>query len=209
MAERSADAKSPAAAGGTRKTVRLDGGPAGRGRARILATTVLAVRRGELVTLGADGQVTLGNTVMKASAKKVRRMADGAILAGFAGTAADGIALFERLEAKLREHGGQLARAVVELAKDWRSDRVLRRLEAMLLVADRQRTFVVSGTGDVIEPDSGAVAIGSGAGYAMAAARALLDATELAPRDIAERALRLAGERCIYTNDRVTLEELR
>src|SRR5262245_10322889 len=135
---------------------------------RTNATTVLAVRRGGHVTIAADGQVTLGSTVMKTTAKKVRRMADGTIVAGFAGTAADGIALFERLDAKLREHGGQLPRAVVELAKDWRADRVLRRLEAMLLVADHQRTFLVSGTGDVIEPDSGAVAIGSGAGYAIA-----------------------------------------
>jgi ATP-dependent HslUV protease, peptidase subunit HslV len=178
-------------------------------RERIKATTVLAVRRGDQVTIGADGQVTVGNTVMKTSAKKVRRMADGAVIAGFAGTAADAIALFERLEAKLREHGGQLPRAVVELAKDWRTDRVLRRLDAMLLVADRNRTFLVSGTGDVIEPDSGAVAIGSGAGYAMGAARALLDATELGPTAIVERSLRLAGDLCIYTNENVGLEELR
>jgi ATP-dependent HslUV protease subunit HslV len=176
---------------------------------RTKSTTVLAVRRGEHVTVGADGQVTLGDTIMKTSAKKVRRLSDAAIIAGFAGSAADGIALFERLETKLREHAGQLARAVVELAKDWRTDRVLRRLEAMLLVADRERTLLVSGTGDVIEPDSGAVAIGSGAGYAMAAARALLEATDLGPREITERALRVASELCIYTNEHVILEDVR
>lgn len=172
------------------------------------STTILAVRRKDQVTIGGDGQVTLGNMVMKASAKKVRRMAEGRIIGGFAGSAADGIGLFERLEAKLREHGGQLPRAAVELAKEWRTDRILRRLEAMLLVADRERTFVLSGTGDVIEPDSGAVAIGSGAGYAVAAARALLDATDLSAREIAERSLRLAGELCIYTNVQLVLEDL-
>ncbi len=175
---------------------------------RLEATTILAVRRGTAVVVGGDGQVTHGDTVMKASAKKVRRMADGRIVAGFAGLAADAIALFERLEGKLEEHGGQLSRAAVGLAKDWRTDRFMRRLEAMLVVADRERTFVLSGNGDVIEPDSGAVAVGSGAGYAMAAARALLDATELGPRAIAERALRLAGELCIYTNTNLTFEEL-
>jgi ATP-dependent HslUV protease subunit HslV len=175
---------------------------------RMHGTTILAVRRGGLVTLGGDGQVTLGNTVMKATARKVRRMADGKVIGGFAGSAADGIALFERLEAKLKEMGGQLPRAAVDLAKEWRTDRIMRRLEAMLLVADRERTFLLSGTGDVIEPDSGAVAIGSGAGFALSAARALLDATDLPPRDIAERALRLAGEICIYTNSQLTFEEL-
>lgn len=171
-------------------------------------TTILAVRRGPLVTLGGDGQVTLGNTVMKASARKVRRMAEGKVIAGFAGSAADGIALFERLEAKLKEFGGQLARAAVELTKEWRMDRALRRLEALLLVADRERTFLLSGTGDIIEPDGGAAAIGSGSGFALAAARALLDATDLPPREIAERALRLAGEICIYTNTQLSFEEL-
>src|SRR5207244_3190634 len=167
---------------------------------RIHGTTILCVRRGDRVTVVGDGQVTLGNTVMKSAARKVRRMGEGRIVGGFAGSAADGSALFERLEAKLKEHGGQLARATVELAKDWRSDRALRRLEAFLLVADRERTFVLSGTGDVIEPDSGAAAIGSGGGFALAAARALLDATDLSPKDIAERAMRLAGDICIYTN---------
>jgi ATP-dependent HslUV protease subunit HslV len=173
---------------------------------KLHATTILCVRRGERVAVGSDGQVTLGNLVMKGSARKVRRLPG--IIGGFAGSAADGIALFERLEGKLREHGGQLARAAVELTKEWRMDRVLRRLEAMLIVADRERTFVLSGTGDIIEPDSGAVAIGSGGGYALAAARALLDATDLPPRDIAERALRLAGEICIYTNTNLSFEEL-
>lgn len=171
-------------------------------------TTILAVRRGGKLTLGGDGQVTLGNTVMKATARKVRRMAEGRILGGFAGSAADGIALFERLEAKLREHGNQLPRAAVELAKEWRTDRVMRRLEALLLVADRERTFLLSGTGDIIEPDCDAAAIGSGGGFALAAARALLDATELPAHDIVERALRLAGEICIYTNTQLTLEDL-
>lgn len=175
---------------------------------RAHSTTVLAVRRGTRTVIGGDGQVTVGETVVKASARKVRRMAEGSIIGGFAGSAADGIALFERLEGKLKAHGGQLSRAAVELAKDWRADRVMRRLEALLLVADRERTFVLSGTGDVIEPDAGAVAIGAGAGYATAAARALLDATDLAPRDIAERALHLAGEICIYTNTILTFEEL-
>lgn len=177
-------------------------------RLTIHATTVLCVRRGPRVALAADGQVTLGNTVMKGTARKLRRMAEGHILGGFAGGAADGMALFERLEAKLKEHNGILARAAVELAKDWRTDRLLRRLEAMLLVADRERTLLLSGNGDIMEPDGGAVAIGSGGPFALAAARALLDATTLEPRAIAERSLRIAGEICIYTNDQLTFEEL-
>ena len=175
---------------------------------KIHATTVLCVRKGPQVAMASDGQVTLGNTVVKATAKKVRKMAEGRVLGGFAGSAADGIALFERLEAKLKEHNQQLLRAAVELAKDWRTDRMLRRLEAMLLVCDRERTFVLSGTGDVLEPDGGAAAIGSGGGYAMAAARALLDATELPAREVAERSLRLAGELCIYTNTQLVFEEI-
>lgn len=174
----------------------------------IHATTVLTVRRGNVVVIGGDGQVTLGPTVMKGTARKVRRMLEGKIIGGFAGSAADGLALFERLEAKLRELGGQLPRAAVELAKEWRMDRALRRLEAMLLVADRERTLLISGTGEVIEPDHGVAAIGSGGPYALAAARALMEATELSPREIAERALRLAGEICIYTNTHLTFEEL-
>ncbi len=177
-------------------------------RPRIRSTTVLCVRRGSKVVLAADGQVTLGNMVVKGSAKKLRTMAEGRILGGFAGSAADGLALFERLEAKLKEYGQQLPRAAVELAKDWRTDRYLRRLEAMLLVCDRERTLVLSGTGDILEPDGGAASIGSGSGFALAAARALLDATDLGPREIAERALRLAGELCIYTNTQLTVEEL-
>ncbi|HPH28980.1 MAG TPA: ATP-dependent protease subunit HslV [Pseudomonadota bacterium] len=176
--------------------------------AKMHSTTVLCVRRGPLVTMCADGQVTLGNTVMKATARKLRKL-DGALaLGGFAGSAADGMALFERLEAKLKEHNGQLTRAAVELAKDWRTDRYLRRLEAMLVVADRERTLVLSGTGDILEPDGGAVAIGSGGPFAVAAARALLGATELSPREIAERSLRIAADICIYTNGNLTVEEL-
>jgi ATP-dependent HslUV protease subunit HslV len=174
----------------------------------IRSTTVLAVRRQGIVVLGGDGQVTIGQTVAKTSARKVRRMHDGAVLAGFAGSAADGIALFEKFEGKLKEYGGNLARAAVELAKDWRTDRVLRRLEAMMIVADRERTFLLSGTGDVIEPDEGAIAIGSGGPYALAAARALMTHTELGARSVAEAALRIAAEICIYTNDNFTFEEL-
>jgi ATP-dependent HslUV protease subunit HslV len=179
-----------------------------RSENRLRATTVIAVRRAGRVALGSDGQVTLGNTVVKATARKVRRMGEGKVIAGFAGSAADGLALFEKLESKLKEHGGVLARAAVELAKDWRTDRVLRRLEALLVVADAERTFLLTGTGDVIEPDEGIVAIGSGGPYALAAARALLGATELPARAIAERALEIAGDICIYTNRNLAFEEL-
>ena len=172
------------------------------------ATTVLAVRRGAQVVLGGDGQVTLGQTVMKASARKVRRMHDGKVIAGFAGSAADGVALFERLEAKLKEHNGNLPRAAVELAKDWRTDRVLRRLEALIVVADRERTFLLSGTGEVIEPDGGVCAIGSGGPYALAAARALMASTELSAREVCERSLGIAADICIYTNNNLTFEAL-
>ncbi len=176
------------------------------------ATTVVAVRRGEQVAIGSDGQVTLGQTVMKHGARKVRRLRDGQVLAGFAGSAADGVALLERFEAKLKEWNGNLPRAAVELAKDWRTDRILRRYEALLLVADRERTFLLSGTGDVIEPDpvgdGGVAAIGSGGPFALAAARALLEATVLPAREITERALRIAGEICIYTNLQISIEEL-
>jgi ATP-dependent HslUV protease subunit HslV len=175
---------------------------------RIRSTTVLAVRRGGKVALGADGQVTMGNTVVKASARKIRRLQDGKIIAGFAGSAADGITLFEKLEARLKEHNGNLMRAAVELAKDWRTDRVLRRLEALLLVADKERTLLLSGTGDVIEPDGDAASIGSGGPFALAAARALLGSTELSAREIAERALTIAGDICIYTNGNRAFEEL-
>ncbi len=175
---------------------------------RIRSTTVLAVRRGGKVALGGDGQVTMGNTIVKSTARKIRRLHDGKVIAGFAGSAADGITLFEKFEARLKEHGGNLLRAAVELAKDWRTDRVLRRLEALLLVADRERTLLLSGTGDVIEPDGDAAAIGSGGSYALAAARALLGATELSARDVAERALAIAGDICIYTNGNRAFEEL-
>lgn len=176
---------------------------------KIRSTTILSVRKDGHVVVGGDGQVTLGNTVMKANAKKVRRMGDGKIVAGFAGSAADGIALFERLEGKLKESGGNLPRASVELAKEWRTDRALRRLEALLVVADKERTFLVTGTGDVIEPDGGVVAVGSGGPYALAAARALVESgSSLSAREITERALKIAGEICIYTNQQLAFEEI-
>lgn len=172
------------------------------------ATTVVAVRRGERAALAGDGQVTLGNTVVKHGAKKVRRLGDGHVLAGFAGAAADAFTLFERLEGKLKEHRGHLARACVELAKEWRMDRVLRRLEAMLVALDARGTYLVSGTGDLIEPDDGCVAIGSGGPFALAAARALLTHTQMTPGEVAREALVIAGGICIYTNQSVTVEEL-
>jgi len=158
--------------------------------------------------IGGDGQVTMGNTVMKGSARKVRRLHDNKIVAGFAGSAADGITLFEKFEAKLKDTNGNLLRGAVELAKDWRTDRILRRLEALLLVADKERILLLSGTGDVIEPDGDVAAIGSGGPFALAAARALMGATELPARAIAERALGIAGEICIYTNTNLVFEEL-
>ncbi|HZL16753.1 MAG TPA: ATP-dependent protease subunit HslV [Polyangia bacterium] len=175
---------------------------------RIRSTTVLVVRRGDQVVIGGDGQVTMGNTVVKSTARKIRRLHDGKLVAGFAGSAADGITLFEKFEARLKEYNGNLTRAAVELAKDWRTDRALRRLEALLLVADHEKTLLLSGTGDVIEPDGGAAAVGSGGSYALAAARALLDATTLSAREIAERSLAIAGDICIYTNAARTFEEL-
>lgn len=175
---------------------------------RIRSTTVLVVRRNGQVVVGGDGQVTMGNTVVKSTARKIRRLHDGKLVAGFAGSAADGITLFEKFEARLKEFGGNLTRAAVELAKDWRTDRALRRLEALLLVADRDKTLLLSGTGDVIEPDGDAAAVGSGGSYALAAARALLEATTLSAREIAERSLAIAGEICIYTNAARTFEEL-
>jgi len=176
---------------------------------KIRSTTVLAVRRDGHVVIGGDGQVTMGNTVVKASARKIRRLgADGKVLAGFAGSAADGLTLFEKFEARLKEFNGNLPRAAVELAKDWRTDRMLRRLEALLLVADREKTLLLSGTGDVIEPDVDAAAIGSGGPYALAAARAMMETTALGARDIAERALKIAGDICIYTNGVRAFEEL-
>ena len=171
-------------------------------------TTVVAVRRGGTVAVGSDGQVTLGNTVMKHGAAKVRRLADGRVIAGFAGSVADALALFTRFEAKLDEFGHNLERAAVELARDWRTDRALRHLEALLIAADRSTTLLVSGTGEVLAPDDGVVAVGSGGSYALAAARALLAHTELGAREVVEEALRIAASIDIYTNDRVTVEEL-
>jgi ATP-dependent HslUV protease, peptidase subunit HslV len=173
----------------------------------IHATTILAVRRAGQVALGGDGQVTVGTTVMKSNAQKVRTLQNGKLLAGFAGAAADAFTLFEKFEEKLQRYPDNLPRAAVELAKEWRSDRVLRRLEALLVVASREHGFILSGTGDIIEPDDGILAIGSGGSYALAAARALVSATELPPRDIVQRALEIAGEICIYTNTNITVLE--
>ena len=171
------------------------------------STTILAVRRNGRIALGGDGQVTLGNTVMKGNARKVRRLYNGKVLAGFAGGTADAFTLFERFEGKL-EKFGNLTRAAIELAKDWRSDRYLRRLEALLLVGDTDNIFIVSGNGDVIEPEHPLAAIGSGGPYAQAAARALFEATELGPREVVERALGIAADICIYTNRNLVIEEL-
>lgn len=172
------------------------------------ATTVLAVRHKGRVVLASDGQVTLGQTVVKHQARKVRRLYHDKVLAGFAGTAADGFALFSRFESKLEEHRGNLERAAVELARDWRTDRALRRLEAMLLVADPRQMYLLSGTGDLIEPDDGIMGIGSGGPFAMAAARALAQYSQLEPRAIVEAAMAIAADICIYTNTRLTVEEL-
>ncbi len=171
-------------------------------------TTILSVRRGSVVALGGDGQVTLGNVVIKGSARKVRRLYQDRVLAGFAGGTADAFTLFERFEAKLEKHQGQLMRAAVELAKDWRTDRMLRRLEAMLAVADREHSLILTGTGDVLEPEAGIAAIGSGGAYAQAAARALLENTSLAPADIVKKSLAIAGDICIYTNQQHVIEVL-
>jgi ATP-dependent HslUV protease subunit HslV len=171
-------------------------------------TTILSVRRGASVALGGDGQVTLGNVVVKATARKVRRIYNDRVLAGFAGATADAFTLFERFEAKLEKHQGHLQRAAVELAKDWRSDRVLRRLEAMLAVADASTSLVITGAGDVLEPEHGIVAIGSGGPYAQAAARALLAHTDLSAAQIVTEALTIAAELCIYTNEHIAIETL-
>ena len=171
-------------------------------------TTILSVRRGASVALGGDGQVTLGNIVVKASARKVRRLYQEKILAGFAGGTADAFTLFERFEAKLEKHQGNLLRSAVELAKDWRTDRILRRLEAMLAVADRQCSLIITGNGDVLEPEQGIVAIGSGGPYAQAAARALLENTVLTPEEIVRKALTVAGDLCIYSNQNHVIEVL-
>lgn len=171
-------------------------------------TTILSVRRGKQVALGGDGQVTLGNVVLKGSARKVRRLYHERILAGFAGGTADAFTLFERFEAKLEKHNGHLLRSAVELAKDWRTDRILRRLEAMLAVADAETSLILSGNGDVVEPEDGLIAIGSGGPYAQAAARALLDNTEHSAEEIVRRALSIAGDICIYTNQNQVIDVL-
>ena len=171
-------------------------------------TTIVSVRRGPLVALGGDGQVTLGNIVIKATARKVRKLHRDQVLAGFAGATADAFTLFERFEAKLEKHQGNLVRAAIELTKDWRTDRVLRRLEAMLAVADREASLIISGNGDVLEPELGIIAIGSGGAYAQAAARALLEHTPMGPAEIVKKALEIAGDLCIYTNQQHTIETL-
>jgi ATP-dependent HslUV protease subunit HslV len=171
-------------------------------------TTILSVRRGESVAMGGDGQVTLGNIVIKAGARKVRRLYQDRILAGFAGGTADAITLFERFEAKPEKHQGHLVRSAVELAKDWRTDRMLRRLEAMLAVADRTSTLIITGAGDVLEPEQGIAAIGSGGAYAQSAARALLEHTDMDPESIVREAIGIAADLCIYTNRNLTLETL-
>jgi ATP-dependent HslUV protease subunit HslV len=169
-------------------------------------TTIVSARRGQRVAMGGDGQVTLGNIVVKQSARKVRRLYHDRILSGFAGATADAFTLFERFEAKLEKHQGHLLRSAVELAKDWRTDRILRRLEAMLAVADKETSLIITGNGDVLEPENGLIAIGSGGPYAQAAAKALLDNTDLAPADVVKKALTIAGDLCIYTNQSHTIE---
>lgn len=170
-------------------------------------TTILSVRKGNQVVIAGDGQVTLGDTVMKGNARKVRRFAKGDVIAGFAGATADALALFERLEAKLEQHPGQLTRACVELAKDWRTDRYLRRLEAMMAVVDKSASLVLTGTGDVLEPEDGLIAIGSGGNYALAAARALID-TDMSAEELARKSLGIAADICVYTNNNLTIETL-
>src|SRR6476619_8332747 len=181
--------------------------PHDRALPTIYATTILAVRRGDKVALGGDGQVTVGDTVMKSHAMKVRTMKGGKIVAGFAGAAADAMTLFEKFEEKLERYPANMPRAAVDLAKDWRSDRVLRRLEALLIVADREHGFIISGTGELIEPDDGILAIGSGGSYALAAARALVDNSTLEATEIVKRAMKIAGDICIYTNTNISVLE--
>ncbi len=175
---------------------------------KIRSTTILCVRQGSTVAMGCDGQVTVGTTIMKSNARKLRKMHQDQVLAGFAGATADAFTLFEKFEAKLSEYRGNLTRAGVELAKDWRTDRVLRRLEALLAVADREHSFIISGTGDVVEPEDGILAIGSGGPYALAAARALLAQTTLGPTQIVQEGMRVAGSIDIYTNQHIVVEEL-
>ena len=179
-----------------------------KNKANIRSTTILSVRRGGHLAMGGDGQVTMGESIVKTKAKKIRRLYNDKIVAGFAGSTADALSLFSRFEQKLEEYHGNLSRAVVELAKEWRTDRALRHLEALLLVGDEKSTYLVSGNGDVIEPDDGIVAIGSGGPYALAAARALVKHTQLSAREIVQESMRLAGEICIFTNEQVVIEEL-
>ena len=176
--------------------------------AKIRSTTILSVRRDGKVVVGGDGQVSMGNTVMKGNARKVRRLYHDNVLAGFAGATADAFTLFERFESKLEKHSGHLTRSAVELAKDWRTDRMLRRLEALLVVADHSASLIISGTGDVIEPENGLMAIGSGGPYAQAAATALLENTDLSAREIVEKGLKIAGDICVFTNQNLVIEEL-
>lgn len=171
-------------------------------------TTIVSVRDGERVVVAGDGQVSLGNTVMKASARKVRRLGEGRVIVGFAGSTADAMTLYEKLDARLKEYDFNLLRAAVELAKEWRTDKYLRRLEALLIAADRTQTLILSGTGDVVQPDEGVAAIGSGGMYALAAARAMIRNTDLPPRQVADSALRIAAEICVFTNDRIWMETL-
>ncbi|HZL60197.1 MAG TPA: ATP-dependent protease subunit HslV [Stellaceae bacterium] len=172
------------------------------------ATTILCVRKGGRVVIAGDGQVSMGATIVKANAKKLRRLGNGSVIAGFAGATADALTLFERLEAKLEQHQGQLTRACVELAKDWRTDRYLRRLEAMMAVADKDVSLIMSGTGDVLEPEHGIIGIGSGGPYALAAARALLDRDDLDAEAIVRKAMKIAADICVYTNENITIETL-
>jgi ATP-dependent HslUV protease subunit HslV len=172
------------------------------------ATTIIAVRRDKHVAIAGDGQVSLGNTILKKTAKKLRLMNEGRVVAGFAGSTADAFTLFEKFEAKLSEFRGNLTRAAVELAKDWRTDKYLRRLEALLIVADKEKMFIISGNGDVVEPDDGIAAIGSGGPFALAAARALVKHTEMSAKEIAEEAIRLASDICVFTNENIATEEI-
>jgi ATP-dependent HslUV protease, peptidase subunit HslV len=176
---------------------------------RVRSTTVICVRRGDSVVMAADGQVSIGATVMKGSAKKIRRLYQDKVMAGFAGSTADAFSLFARFEVKLEQYAGNLGRAAVELAKDWRTDKMLRQLEALLIVADSKQTFLLSGNGDVIDPDEGIATIGSGGSFALASARALMENTNLSAREIAVKSLKIAGQICIYTNDQMTIEELK
>ena len=196
--------------GAGRRRPAISGDPLdlGEGR-RVRSTTVICVRRGGTVVMAADGQVSLGGTVMKHSAKKIRRLYQDKVLAGFAGSTADAFSLLARFETKLEQYAGNLGRAAVELAKDWRTDKLLRQLEALLIVTDAKQTFVLSGNGDVIDPDEGIATIGSGGSYALAAARALMDNTEFSAREVAEKSLLIAGQICLYTNDQITVEELK